>query len=66
MPDLLTDTEPEITLADEIRCITREVNMRLKVYPGRILLGKMTEAAATRELLVMDTVLSRLKGIANV
>lgn len=53
----------EISLRDEISCVEREIRMREQVYPRRIAERKMKQAQADREIAVMRSVLTRLKGL---
>lgn len=46
----------EITHADKIACIRREIAMRRNVYPKWIAAGRMTQDAADRELATMQAV----------
>lgn len=52
-----------IPLADQIKCVGREIGLRKNVYPRRVALGKMTDAEATRELATMEAVLESLKRL---
>lgn len=42
-----------ITAAEKLACITREINMRRRVYPRWVEGGKMTQAKADSEIAVM-------------
>ena len=65
MPDLLSGAEPDITRADQVRCVEREIKMREKVYPIWVEQKKMTEAAAAREIAVMKSILVMLNDSAS-
>ena len=52
-----------IPLADQIKCVGREIGLRKNVYPKRIARGLMTDAEATREMATMEAVLESLKRI---
>jgi hypothetical protein len=71
MSDLPLPT-PEPTLVDMVRCIERELRMRQTVYPRMVQTGRriggrapLSEAAAEREIEVMDAVLDLLKKLAD-
>ncbi len=65
MTDLLAGAEPEITLAEQIRCVTREIAMREAGYKRWVKTGRMTEPKAQREIAVMKAVLATLEGLAR-
>ena len=46
----------EITTADKIKCLRREIAMRKNVYPKWIESGRMTQEAADREIAVMQAI----------
>lgn len=55
---MATDAEPEKFTATELyACISREIAMRLQVYPNRVITNKMTLADAMREMQMMKTIL---------
>ncbi|MCA0270144.1 MAG: hypothetical protein LCH53_13150 [Bacteroidetes bacterium] len=49
-----------VTLADKIKSLRREIAMRYKVYPRRVAEGRMTqaEAEADREIEIATAILS--------
>lgn len=47
----------EITTADKIKCLKREVAMRERVYPNWIRDGRMRQDQADREIEVLKAVL---------
>lgn len=54
---LATDAEPKKFTANQLYgCISREIAMRLQVYPNRVLTGKMTLASAVEEMQMMKTI----------
>ena len=53
MSDLLTDAPAPITLADQIRCVERELGYRRKVYPHLVATKRMSQGAMEREVAVM-------------
>lgn len=42
--------------SDKLRCIEREIAMRRKVYPNRVLTRRMTREAADREIAIMTAI----------
>jgi hypothetical protein len=53
------------TLAEQIKCVDREIAMRSVVYPGRVRAGKMSQAKADYELACMREVLRTLQRLAQ-
>jgi hypothetical protein len=53
------------TLAEQMKCVDREIAMRSIVYPGRVRAGKMAQAKADYELAVMREVLRTLQRFAQ-
>ena len=47
----------EITKADKIKCLKREIGFRKRVYKGRVDDGRMTQAESDREIAVMTAIL---------
>ena len=45
-----------ITVADQIRCVRRELALRANVYPGFVKRGKMKQEEADREIAAMQAV----------
>lgn len=65
MSDLLsTVPRPPVTLADQIRCVERELGYRRRVYAHRVVQGTMLTGEAEREIAVMQSILDRLKSEA--
>jgi hypothetical protein len=54
---------PPFTLDDQIKCVTREIEMRKRVYRKRLLEGKMAQAAADFEIGCMVAILQTLSKI---
>ncbi len=54
---------PEIPLADQIRCVGREIGLRRNVYPKWVASGRMKQQDADREIRAMEAVLATLKGL---
>lgn len=52
-----------IPLAAQIKCVEREIAMRMRVYPRRVSVGRMTQAAADDETACMRAVLATLRGL---
>lgn len=52
-------------LSHQIRCIQREIAFRVRVYPRRIVSGRMRQEDADREIETMRCVLETLKQIAG-
>jgi hypothetical protein len=50
-----------VTLAEQIRCVEREIRMRNRVYPGLVDRRKLDPRECERELLHMGAVLETLK-----
>lgn len=53
-----------IALDVQIKCVTRELGMRARVYPRWVASGKMTQAAADKETAAMQAVLDTLTALA--
>src|SRR5260370_41456309 len=53
----------EILIADQIRCVRREIVMREFVYPRRVSSAKMKQETADRELAAMRAVLATLEEL---
>lgn len=60
MSDLFGD-EP-VSIEDQIREVQRELDMRRTVYARRVANKSMTQRQADRQILVMEAVLTTLKG----
>lgn len=59
--DLFGDPTPaDVSLADQIACVEREIAMRERVYPRWVQSERMTQEKADRELLTMRAVLATL------
>lgn len=57
---VLDEDLSDVTLAEEIADVKRELAMRERVYPRWISAGKLNQAKADRQLRVMRAVLKRL------
>jgi hypothetical protein len=54
-----------VSLADQIRCVGRELGMRRTVYPKFIASGRMKQDEADREIERMDAVYATLKALQS-
>lgn len=45
-----------ITTEDKLACVRRELVMRCNVYPRRVNSGQMTQAAADRQIQLMEAI----------
>lgn len=59
-PSVLGEDLSDVTMADEIACVRRELAMRERAYPKWVSGGRMKQAEADRELRRMRAVLKRL------
>lgn len=55
--------ESNITIDDMIKCVEREIGMRMRVYPRWIEQHKMSIEKADLEIRTMQEVLDRLKKL---
>lgn len=55
--------ESNITIDDMIKCVEREIGMRMRVYPRWIEQHKMSIEKADSEIRTMQAVLDRLKKL---
>lgn len=53
----------QVSLDDQIECVTREIGMREHVYARRVLNHQMTQKTADRELRHMRAVLDTLTNL---
>lgn len=54
----------DITLAEQIECVDRELSMRSRVYPRWVEQHKLTQALADKEMHRMRAVRATLAGLA--
>lgn len=54
----------EISLAEQLECVDRELSMRSRVYPRWVSERKLTQALADKEMARMRAVRSTLAGLA--
>jgi len=59
------DPAPEITLAEQVQCVAREIKLRERTYPRLIYRGKITRSLAETELRRMRAVLSTLQSLRS-
>jgi hypothetical protein len=55
----------KITLWAQVQCVRREIAMRNRVYRRRVQEGRMTQAAADRELAEMQAVYETLQRLEH-
>jgi hypothetical protein len=55
----------EFSLLELIACAEREVKIRLRVYPGRVLTGRMSQQEADRQIAMMAAIAGRLREAAE-
>lgn len=61
MADLLDPRE--VTIAQQLECVTREIGYRKRVYPRWVADGKMQQKKADHELKAMEAVQKTLLGL---
>lgn len=54
---------PPVSLAEQVRCVGREIGMRRATYPKWVKSGRMAQHEADRELAAMEAVYATLKGL---
>ena len=54
-----------ISIQEQIKCIDREIALRVHVYAQRVRDGKMSEEFARKQIDTMRAVLESLKGIED-
>jgi len=52
-----------IPIADQIKCVGREVGLRRNVYPKWVAQGRMTQTAADAEIEAMEAAYATLKWV---
>lgn len=52
---------PDVTIAEQVACVERELGMRKRVYPRWVANGKLNQAAADLEMRRMEAVRDTLK-----
>jgi hypothetical protein len=53
----------KIPLAEQIKCVERELALRRSAYPKWVAIQRMTQTTADRELAAMAAVLETLKAL---
>lgn len=56
---------PQVTYADQVACVTREISQRRRVYRRRVDAGSMTQAMMDREIRHMEAVLETVEKAAK-
>jgi hypothetical protein len=64
MTDLFGGTLP-ITLEAQLREVEREITLRRRVYPRWVADGRLTQAAADRQIAVMEAVAGTLQAVVE-
>lgn len=54
-----------MNIDEQIKCVSRELNMRRKCYPKWVEAGQMQQSAADWELVAMAEVLKTLRKLAD-
>jgi hypothetical protein len=54
-----------IDLEQQLACVRREIGMRRRVYPRWVQAGRMSQAAADREIATMEAVLDTLTKVRS-
>ena len=62
MPDLFPRS-PD--LDQQIECVSREIGMRQRVYPGWVKAGRMSQTKADHEIAAMQAVLTTLQSLKS-
>ena len=52
-----------VPLADQIKCVAREMRMRRSAHPRFVAAGKMRQEASDREIHTMEAVLATLTEV---
>ena len=52
-----------VSIDEQVKCVEREIGMRVRVYPAWVQNGRMTQAKADHELKAMRAVLATLEAI---
>jgi len=50
---------------EKLRCAERELRYRMRVYPGRVAAGKMTEQEAQRQITLMEEIANDYRRAAE-
>jgi len=56
-------TTAAIPLSEQIECVQREINMRHRVYPRWVEIGRITQAHADHQIAAMSAVLATLEAL---
>ena len=55
----------DVTEHAKLECAQRELQMRRRVYPGRVERGLMTQAQASREITLMEAIRNDYQKIVH-
>lgn len=55
--------EAAVPLAEQIKCVKREIAMRKRVYPRWVADGRLIQSKADAEIAVMEAVRATLEGL---
>ncbi|HEU0063235.1 MAG TPA: hypothetical protein VFR19_25380 [Hyphomicrobiaceae bacterium] len=58
-------TATAYSLAELVACAERELKIRLRVYPGRVMAGRMSQREADRQIEMMAAIAGRLREVAE-
>lgn len=61
----MTDLELRYTATELQACAKRELRLRLRIYPNRVLTGRMTERDADREIAMMAAIVEHYAELAK-
>jgi hypothetical protein len=61
--ELFPDAPEAVSLRRQLACASRELFMRQRVYPGRVKVGRMTEADAREEIAAMRAIVQTLRRV---
>lgn len=50
-----------VSIDEQISCVQREVGLRRRIYPNRVMTGRMSKQRAEREIAAMEAVLETLE-----
>lgn len=59
----MTNGTPQISIADQIACVRREIGMREQAYPKWVSAGRMKAETAEREIAAMRAALETLLSL---
>lgn len=62
-PALFDELPVQVSLADQITCVAREISYRRRVYPRLVELGKMSQETADEQIALMQAIEKTLRGL---